>query len=123
MLLGVFKLALMFDEEYPTKPPKVKFVSKMFHPNGTLFCLSSHIMDNYSVFCLVYGDGSLCLDILTNRWSPTYDVAAILTSIQSLLHDPNPNSPANAQAAQLYTENRREYTKKVREIVEASLYD
>ena len=30
----------------------------------------------------VYADGGICLDILQNRWSPTYDVAAILTSIQ-----------------------------------------
>jgi len=30
----------------------------------------------------VYTDGSICLDILQNRWSPTYDVSAILTSIQ-----------------------------------------
>ena len=48
----------------------------MFHPN-------------------VYANGELCLDILQNRWSPTYDVAAILTSIQSLLHDPNPNRCAD----------------------------
>jgi ubiquitin-conjugating enzyme E2 A len=72
---------------------------------------------------------------LQNRWSPTYDVSAILTSLQSLLHDPNPNSPANAEAAQMYSENKIEYNKrvnsadfsgmhlmllKVREIVEAS---
>jgi ubiquitin-protein ligase len=87
---GTFKLTLTFDESYPNKPPTVKFLSKMFHPN-------------------VYANGELCLDILQNRyvdcvpccftgklmiatrWSPTYDVAAILTSIQSLLHDPNPN--------------------------------
>ena len=55
----------------------------MFHPN-------------------VYADGGICLDILQNRWSPTYDVSAILTSIQSLLDEPNPNSPANNVAAQLY---------------------
>ena len=55
----------------------------MFHPN-------------------VYADGGICLDILQNRWSPTYDVSAILTSIQSLLDEPNPNSPANSVAAQLY---------------------
>ena len=60
-----------------------RFVSKMFHPN-------------------VYADGGICLDILQNRWSPTYDVSAILTSIQSLLDEPNPNSPANSVAAQLY---------------------
>lgn len=53
-----------------------------------------------------------------NQWSPTYDVAAILTSIQSLLDEPNPNSPANSQAAQLYRENRREYEKRVHAIVE-----
>jgi ubiquitin-conjugating enzyme E2 A len=69
---------------------------------------------------LVYADGKLCLDILQNRWSPTYDVSAVLTSIQSLLHDPNPNSPANAEAAQLYQESRQEYVKRVRTIVEKS---
>jgi len=52
-----------FEEQYPNKAPGVKFISQMFHPN-------------------VYGTGELCLDILQNRWSPTYDVAAILTSIQ-----------------------------------------
>jgi len=72
---GTFKLVLTFEESYPNKPPHVKFLSRMFHPN-------------------VYNTGELCLDILQNRWSPTYDVAAILTSIQSLLHDPNPNRSA-----------------------------
>ena len=62
----------------------------------------------------------ICLDILQNRWSPTYDVSAILTSIQSLLDEPNPNSPANSVAAQLYQENRREYEKRVAAIVESS---
>lgn len=60
---GTFKLTIEFTEEYPNKPPTVRFVSKMFHPN-------------------VYADGGICLDILQNRWSPTYDVSAILTSIQ-----------------------------------------
>jgi len=79
-------------------------VSKLFHPN-------------------VYADGAICLDILQNRWSPTYDVSAILTSIQSLLSDPNPNSPANSMAAQLYKENRREYEKRVKACVEQSWLD
>lgn len=90
----------------------------------------------------VYANGDLCLDILQNRWSPTYDVAAILTSIQSLLHDPNPNSsvalciltlsfpllndnnrPANAEAAHLFRDNMKEYVKRVRQTVEASWLD
>ena len=73
----------------------------MFHPN-------------------IYNDGKICLDILQNQWSPIYDVAAILTSIQSLLSDPNPASPANSEAAQLYERDRREYNKKVQDIVEFS---
>ncbi len=60
---GTFRLVMNFEEQYPNKPPGVKFISQMFHPN-------------------VYGTGELCLDILQNRWSPTYDVAAVLTSIQ-----------------------------------------
>ncbi|KAJ4402862.1 Ubiquitin-conjugating enzyme E2 2 [Didymella pomorum] len=101
---GTFRLVMHFEEAYPNKPPGVKFISQMFHPN-------------------VYGTGELCLDILQNRWSPTYDVAAILTSIQSLLNDPNTSSPANVEASNLYKENRKEYTKRVRETVEKSWED
>jgi ubiquitin-conjugating enzyme E2 A len=101
---GTFKLLLTFEESYPNKPPSVRFISRMFHPN-------------------VYANGELCLDILQNRWSPTYDVAAILTSIQSLLHDPNPNSPANAEAAALYRENMKEYVRRVKATVEESWLD
>ena len=60
------------------------------------------------------------MDILQNQWSPIYDVSAILTSIQSLLTDPNPNSPANSEAARLYTENRKLYERRVKEMVEKS---
>ncbi len=67
---------------------------------------------------------SLCTPrLLSYRWSPTYDVSAILTSIQSLLSDPNPNSPANSMAAQLFKENRREYEKRVKACVEQSWCD
>ena len=98
---GVFKLTLTFTDEYPHKAPQVKFVTPMFHPN-------------------VYKNGNICLDILQTAWSPAYDISAILTSIQSLLTDPNPASPANAEAAQLYNENRPEYQRRVHQCVEDS---
>ncbi|PAA48143.1 hypothetical protein BOX15_Mlig027603g1, partial [Macrostomum lignano] len=98
---GVFKLSMTFTEEYPNKPPAVKFLTSMFHPN-------------------VYADGSICLDILQNQWSTSYDVRAVLTSLQSLLGDPNPHSPANMAAAELLTNNCREYTERVSRIVEDS---
>lgn len=68
----------------------------------------------------VYSHGGICLDILQNQWSPIYDVSAILTSIQSLLSDPNPNSPANSEAARLYIEDRKEYNRRVQEVVEST---
>ena len=101
---GTFRLILQFDEQYPNKPPVVKFILEMFHPN-------------------VYASGELCLDILQNRWSPTYDVSSILTSIQSLLNDPNISSPANVEAANLYKDHRSQYVKRVKETVEKSWND
>lgn len=98
---GTFKLSLTFSEDYPNKAPQVKFITKMFHPN-------------------IYADGAICLDILQNQWSPIYDISAILTSIQSLLTDPNPQSPANSEASKLYVENKGEYNRRVKAIVEES---
>nr|CAG4646672.1 EOG090X0GZZ [Macrothrix elegans] len=95
---GTFKLTIEFTEEYPNKPPTVRFVSKMFHPN-------------------VYADGGICLDILQNRWSPTYDVSAILTSIQEddgnrlifecqLVAYPKPDITWYREDIQLYEDTR-----------------
>ena len=86
---GCFKLILEFNEEYPVKPPDVRFCTTIFHPN-------------------VYNDGKICLDILNNQWSSIFDVRSILESIQSLLDNPNPSSPANAEAARLFVENKKE---------------
>ena len=66
-------------------------------------------------------DGTLCLDIIQDMWSPCQSVSTILTSVQSLLQDPNCASPANPEAAQLYTKNRQEYNRRVRRIAQKSV--
>ncbi|CAF1604083.1 unnamed protein product [Didymodactylos carnosus] len=96
---GTFTLLMEFSDQYLLKPPNVPFTCKMLHPN-------------------VYADGSICLDILQRNWSPTYDVTSILISIRSLLNDPNPNSPANKEAAKLFLENKRLYETKVKKLIE-----
>jgi len=93
---GIYSLRIIFTDEYPSKPPKeVRFTTEMFHPN-------------------IYADGHLCLDIIQDKWSPTYTICSLLTSIQSLLTDPNPNSPANPEAAKLLTADKKAYNKRVR---------
>jgi len=102
---ATFRLQFVFTEEYPTKPPKVMFKTKIFHPN-------------------VYSSGDICLDILQKKWSSNYNVGSILTSIQSLLTDPNPDSPANPEAARLFSSESAEYLRRVKNAVENSwLYE
>jgi len=79
----VYKLSLNFPNGYPFTAPTVKFITPCFHPN----------VDSY---------GNICLDILKDKWSALYDVRTILLSIQSLLGDPNNDSPLNGQAATLW---------------------
>ena len=99
---SLINLILEFSIEYPQVPPKVKFYNlPIEHPN-------------------VYKSGELCLDILQNKWSPIYTVSSLLSSIQSLLSDPNPNSPANLVIAELYKKNLEKYNKEVLISVEKS---
>lgn len=72
---GHFKLELFLPEEYPMAPPKVRFLTKIYHPN----------IDKL---------GRICLDILKDKWSPALQIRTVLLSIQALLSAPNPVRPA-----------------------------
>ncbi|EAY73474.1 hypothetical protein OsI_01354 [Oryza sativa Indica Group] len=91
-----YRLSLAFPGEYPYKPPKVRFETPCFHPN-------------------VDAHGNICLDILQDKWSSAYDVRTILLSIQSLLGEPNNDSPLNTQAAALWP-NQDEFRKMVEKL-------
>lgn len=95
-----YKLTLSFPNDYPFKPPKVKFETTCFHPNVDVH-------------------GNICLDILQDKWSSAYDVRTILLSIQSLLGEPNISSPLNPQAAQLWS-NQEEYRKMVEKMYKSA---
>ena len=95
---GKFNLELVFPQDYPFKPPQVKMITKCFHPN---------IRDTH-----------ICVDFLQTAWSPALGVSQVLLSLSSLLSDPNPASPLNGEAAQLFVKNRKAYDATVREWVQ-----
>ncbi|AMD22207.1 HGL133Cp [Eremothecium sinecaudum] len=78
---GVFKLELYLPDEYPMEPPKVRFLTKIYHPN----------IDRL---------GRICLDVLKTNWSPALQIRTVLLSIQALLATPNPNDPLANDVAQ-----------------------
>ncbi|XP_012665084.1 ubiquitin-conjugating enzyme E2 C-like isoform X3 [Otolemur garnettii] len=78
-----YKLSLEFPSGYPYNAPTVKFLTPCYHPN-------------------VDTQGNICLDILKDKWTAVYDVRTILLSIQSLLGEPNVDSPLNTHAAELW---------------------
>lgn len=93
---GVFFLKIQFPPDYPFKPPKVTFTTKIYH-------------------CNISPQGQICLDILKNNWSPALTTSKVLLSICSLLTDANPADPLVGNIAQQYLHNREEHDRIARE--------
>lgn len=92
---GVFSLEVAVPERYPFEPPRVQFLTPIYHPN-------------------IDTAGRICLDILKpppkGAWGPALNLSSVLTSIQLLMTEPNPEDPLMADIAREYKYHRAVYS-------------
>ena len=100
---GVFKLDIQLPERYPFEPPKMRFVTPIYHPN----------IDNA---------GRICLDSLKmppkGAWKPALNISTMLTSIQLLMAEPNPEDPLMTDISNEFKFNKPQYCKVAKEWTE-----
>lgn len=96
---GLYKLAVEFTDDYPSRPPKVRFTPPLFHPN-------------------VYPSGTVCLSILDadKAWRPSITLKQILLGVQDLLDTPNVLDPANGEAYDIFMKSKVSYQNRVKQV-------
>ncbi|TRY49983.1 Ubiquitin-conjugating enzyme e2 [Cryptosporidium tyzzeri] len=73
-------------KEYPFKPPKVKCLSKILHPN----------IDKL---------GHVCINIIREDWKPTLTISIVICGLLNLLIEPSNSDPFNEFASILFESN------------------
>ncbi|TIA74901.1 hypothetical protein E3P92_00403 [Wallemia ichthyophaga] len=99
---GIFSLELWLPSSYPMEPPRVRFLTKIYHPN----------IDKLGRICLDILKGELRRElplklIPADKWSPALQIRTVLLSIQALLSAPNPDDPLANDVAEHYKSDEK----------------
>ncbi|GFO06705.1 ubiquitin-conjugating enzyme [Plakobranchus ocellatus] len=94
---GAFKIEISFPAEYPFKPPKVIFKTKIYHPN-------------------IDEKGQVCLPIINpENWKPATKTDQVVNSLLALINDPEPEHPLRGDLAEEYTKDRKKFLRNAEE--------
>uniref|UniRef100_A0AC35TH82 UBIQUITIN_CONJUGAT_2 domain-containing protein n=1 Tax=Rhabditophanes sp. KR3021 TaxID=114890 RepID=A0AC35TH82_9BILA len=90
---GAFKISIDFPAEYPFKPPKVNFITKIYHPN-------------------VDEKGQICLGIVSNdQWKPAVKAEQVINCLLDLINEPEPDHPLRSDLADEYIKDKKKFMK------------
>ncbi|XP_044738027.1 ubiquitin-conjugating enzyme E2 L3 [Chrysoperla carnea] len=94
---GAFKIEINFPAEYPFKPPKINFKTKIYHPN-------------------IDEKGQVCLPILSaENWKPATKTDQVIQALVALVNDPEPEHPLRADLAEEFLKDRKKFSKNAEE--------
>lgn len=96
---GTFLISLVFPEDYPFGAPKLRFLTKIYHPNIDI-------------------KGGVCMGVLKDEWRPVITVQKLLVMVSDLLVHPNPDDPLNVEAAKLFVSDPKGYAERARLITQ-----
>jgi len=94
---GAFKIEIQFPPEYPFKPPKIVFKTKIYHPN-------------------VDEKGQICLPIVSvENWKPATKTEQVIQALANLINEPEPDHPLRGDLAEEYTRDKKKFMKNAEE--------
>ena len=86
-----------FSDQYPFKCPKIKFLTKIYHPN------------------IRQDDGEICDDLIKKDWKPTVTARSVINTLVKLIENPDLETPIEQEIAKELKDNKKTYMKKAAE--------